>query len=192
MLSPLLLQVTTPKYSKRFQQANKGKWTSRDMMAAILFVKGPVCNYTTATHYGPQFLRHMSIKQFNSTCKKLQQAGFGAFHGKTFVKKFPSEAMVAVGENTDLLTADAYTNKFYMPVPRCFTLAMCEKLIGQGHVTKDHFHWGLTSDKNENGWSSGRGKLKEYLEINNRSLPLSGFLITDVDFFTLMELYSRN
>ena len=116
-------------------------------MAAILYVKGPVCTLPSVYKYGPIFVRHITAQQFKSTCDKLKQAGFGELHGKLFVKKFPSEAMAAVGENTDLLTADEYTNKFYTPLPSCISLSMCEKLVAQGHATKDHFHWGLTSAK---------------------------------------------
>lgn len=145
MLPPLLLQVTTLRHSKRSQKAKKGKWTSRDLMAAILYGKGPVCSLTSVSRNGPQCLRHITAKQFKNACEGLKKAGFGELHKKIFVKKFPSEVMAALGANTDLLTADEYTSIFYMPKPSCIRFATCEKLVKCGHATKDHFYWGMTT-----------------------------------------------
>ena len=115
-------------------------------MAAILYTKGPVCTHNAVTHSGPMFVRIKSIvKQYRAACNKLQEAGFGEYHNNVFVKRFPSEVKAALIANPDLLTADEYTNKFYLTPPSCITTAMCEKLIIRGHATMEHFHWWLTS-----------------------------------------------
>ncbi|XP_072016041.1 uncharacterized protein [Amphiura filiformis] len=130
----------------RFYNANKGQWTSRDVMAAILLIKGPVATDKAIKRYGPAFLRHSTVKQFIRAATSLQHAGFGSLMKiprgvEVFVKRFPNEVIPALEANADLCTFEEFSQRFYLQPPGCITRSFGEKLISLGIATHQHFNF---------------------------------------------------
>ena len=128
----------------RFYAANKGQWTSRDVMAAILLIKGPVVTDKAIKRYGPAFLRHSTVKQFIRAATSLQDAGLGFLMKlprgtEVFVKKFPNEVQQVLNANPDLCAWEDYSSRFFLQPPGCITPAFCQKLIDLGVATRQHF-----------------------------------------------------
>ena len=142
-----------PRYAKQKKTRRNpgGAVTVRQIMSAILLIKGPVCNTDAINKNGPVAVRHIVKSQFLQAANALEKADLGYMghvimeHPKQvrtvgiFIKKVPSEIGQSLKGNEDLCSLDEYTARFHMPAPACIRPKMREQLVKQELVKEEYF-----------------------------------------------------
>ena len=120
--------------------------TLHGIMAAILWISGPVSSIVTMNSNGPRKYRSIGFADFKSGAERLQEVGLGTMvyvklHSSRstlmFIKKPPTEVQQMALANMSTMTE--YTARYNMRPPAIVLRKWRPQLVSLGLVPDEHF-----------------------------------------------------